>query len=123
METYYSRHRGEIIEKKKKYRELNREKYNALQRIRRQSVKFREYSWRVESGIKNFTVSDYNKLLELQSHKCAICNKKTKKRLAVDHDHKTGKIRGLLCTSCNHALGLLGDSYENISKFLNYLIK
>jgi Recombination endonuclease VII len=59
---------------------------------------------------------DYNKLLEKQDHKCAICGKPETshnqhglKKLAVDHDHVTGKFRGLLCQSCNVKLGVLED--------------
>lgn len=53
------------------------------------------------------TVEQYDSLLEKQDHKCAICLKpasESKTRLAVDHNHKTGEIRGLLCSYCNHKL-------------------
>lgn len=51
------------------------------------------------------TVEMYDSLLLKQDSRCAICGKhqdEFPKRLAVDHDHKTGEIRGLLCTYCNH---------------------
>jgi len=54
------------------------------------------------------TADAYLDLLDRQHHKCAICGKpqtSIKRRLAVDHDHKTGKVRGLLCFRCNTALG------------------
>ncbi len=59
-------------------------------------------------GINN---DQYEAMLEEQNHLCLICNNKDDcgRRLAVDHCHTTGKIRGLLCTTCNTALGLLGD--------------
>lgn len=51
---------------------------------------------------------DYRGLLELQGGRCFICRRVTKKRLAVDHDHETGQVRGLLCADsergCNHAI-------------------
>ena len=62
----------------------------------------------------NLSLSDYTRLLELQQGVCAICKepeflKRNKDKsaliLAVDHDHKTGKIRGLLCNKCNFAVG------------------
>lgn len=60
----------------------------------------RERSW-ARRGIK-LTVDDYDLLLKRQGGVCAICGKPPKKtRLAVDHDHKTGKVRGLLCFYCN----------------------
>ena len=40
---------------------------------------------------------------------------------AVDHDHKTGKVRGLLCNQCNRGLGMLGDTKEAVERVLNYL--
>lgn len=53
------------------------------------------------------SVEDYEKLLELQDGKCAICGEGQRgpKKLAVDHDHRTGAIRGILCAQCNTRLG------------------
>lgn len=51
------------------------------------------------------TGEQYNQMMEKQNSSCAICNKHqkdSKKRLAVDHNHETGEIRGLLCDYCNH---------------------
>lgn len=72
------------------------------------------------------TEEDFNRMVEEQSGVCAICSKKeTVKggRLSVDHDHITGKVRGLLCTLCNTALGKLGDSIEGLQKAIDYLKK
>ncbi len=64
----------------------------------------------------------YQALFDLQSGRCALCNKVWNKRpLMQDHCHKTGMIRGLLCQKCNTALGLFGDSPEMIKKVLEYL--
>lgn len=58
------------------------------------------------------TPEQYDHMLELQGGRCAICEKRPgKRRLAVDHDHETGEIRGLLCTRCNHKL--LGAAHES----------
>lgn len=56
------------------------------------------------------TEADYDKLVLQQKGVCAICKTNKEDRLAVDHDHETGKIRELLCRTCNSAIGLLGDS-------------
>lgn len=60
------------------------------------------------------TAEDYYNLLAKQGGKCALCGEPPRddKRLSVDHDHATGKIRGLLCTSCNVGLG----RYEEFSR-------
>ena len=59
-------------------------------------------NWR-KQGIK-ITLLEYARLLEKQKGKCAICDTyPKKKRLAVDHDHETGQIRGLLCGTCNRS--------------------
>jgi len=82
---------------------------------------------------KNYglTISEYDALFARQGYKCAICDRKPetrtrqgrKLRLAVDHCHETGQIRGLLCADCNRAIGQLGDSAERIEKALAYLSK
>ncbi len=65
---------------------------------------------------------DYNKLLAAQNGLCAICHKRPgKKRLAVDHCHKTGRVRGLLCTRCNIAIGCLMDSPDLARAAAEYL--
>lgn len=58
-----------------------------------------------------------------QKNVCCICKQKcnTRKTLSVDHDHKTGKIRGLLCVKCNTALGMLNDNIGTFENAINYL--
>lgn len=68
----------------------------------------------------NITPGEYINLCEKQYNKCAICEQKPK-RLAIDHDHVTGKIRGLLCFKCNTAIGKLGDDISGLEKALKYL--
>lgn len=65
----------------------------------RNAEKAREAHLKYTYGI---TTEDYNQMLKEQDGKCAVCGKPPKTmRLAVDHCHKTGKIRGLLCSYCN----------------------
>lgn len=63
----------------------------------------------------------YAALLEKQSGGCAICGKKDRKRLAVDHCHKRGAVRGLLCFQCNTGLGKFQDSEQLLLKAAEYL--
>lgn len=69
------------------------------------------------------TSADYETLLRWQGGGCAVCGGKPKsKRLAVDHDHKTGAVRGLLCSRHNHdALGALADSLAMVTALWHYL--
>lgn len=79
------------------------------------------------SMLKRFglTEADYERMLEDQGERCAICRRppSSKRRLAVDHDHKTHEVRGLLCGRCNVALGLFNDSIGTIEQALAYLIR
>jgi hypothetical protein len=71
------------------------------------------------------TVVEYNRLLEEQQYVCAICKmpNNTNKSLSVDHNHKNGQIRGLLCNHCNRALGLLRDNVDVLQSAVIYLQK
>lgn len=70
------------------------------------------------------TKEDYNLMYHLQDGKCKICSRhqsKLKKSLSIDHCHKTGKIRGLLCHNCNAAIGLLKEDINAIESAIIYL--
>lgn len=69
------------------------------------------------------TVADFNKMSIDQNGRCALCKNLPKNTLVVDHDHKTGRVRGLLCEGCNLALGFfetrLKSSFTLIYLYLN----
>lgn len=74
------------------------------------------------------SLSCYQGMLKSQDYKCKICNQEGflmadhhKMKLVVDHCHKHGHVRGLLCHNCNRALGLLQDSVEVTTKAVEYL--
>lgn len=67
------------------------------------------------------TVEEYNSLLEEQNGVCAICEDTYKHALCVDHDHKTGEIRGLLCKPCNLAIGNMKDDPDRLRNAARYL--
>jgi hypothetical protein len=80
----------------------------------------RAYFWR-KAG-HNLTEDQYWVLFKTQNGVCAVCGEPPNtKRLAVDHDHQTGEIRGLLCMHCNTALGKMRDSPDLLRKLLGYL--
>lgn len=65
----------------------------------------------------------YYEMLEKQGHKCAICNgKSTRRAMSIDHNHETGKVRGLLCDKCNLRLGFI-EQIDFLEKALQYLAK
>lgn len=63
----------------------------------------------------------YKEMLEKHNYQCDICESKT--RLCIDHCHKTGKIRGILCGKCNSGIGLLNDNIADLEKAIRYLKK
>lgn len=67
------------------------------------------------------TIDDYNSMLKYQNGVCKICLHPCTKRLAVDHCHKTGKVRGLLCASCNALLGCAKDNIDILHNSIAYL--
>lgn len=78
----------------------------------------------------NLTEESYSQLLKEQNGVCKICQsqetatngRSTKiKDLAIDHDHKTGKVRGLLCSRCNRGLGLFRDDVSVLKSAIDYL--
>ena len=73
--------------------------------------------------IYSLTLDAYAQLLTAQDGVCAICHQPepNKQALSVDHDHATGRLRGLLCGSCNRGIGLLQDSPAIITAALDYI--
>lgn len=75
------------------------------------------------------TLEEYDQMLEEQNGVCAVCHKPERviseygivRRLAVDHNHTTGKVRGLLCQACNTTLGKVSESIEVLLQLAIYL--
>lgn len=67
------------------------------------------------------TQADYEQMFHEQGGKCAVCRKPQERAFDVDHCHSTGKVRGLLCTSCNRMIGHAGDSPANLLAAAAYL--
>lgn len=112
---YYYKHR----EERKEYnRERGRKYYHNHKKERtkanRNNVLKRTF------GI---TLSDYYKMVSHRGNTCDICHNPPSGRggLHVDHCHKTGRIRGLLCSKCNQGLGLFSDNLSLLNKAIWYL--
>lgn len=108
---YYERNRELITMKNREWRKKNPLKLAASKR---------RYHLKYEFGM---TVSDYTMLFQKQEGLCAICKSasSSNQSLAVDHNHKTGKIRGLLCVRCNRGIGAFGDCSETLNRAAIYL--
>ena len=78
----------------------------------------------------SITIEQHKQLMVKQKGLCAICGepeniqeKGKKRRLSIDHDHKTGQVRGLLCSQCNNGLGRFKDRPDLLISAANYLMK
>lgn len=101
-----------------KHKEKRKEYYSKPEN----KLKFKDQTLRRTFGIG---IEDYNILFINQNGLCAICNNPQvstrNKSLAIDHSHKSGKIRGLLCDNCNRAIGLLKDDIAILKSAIRYL--
>lgn len=78
------------------------------------------------------SLAEYNEMLSAQNDVCAICERPESmvdrrrgqvRRLAVDHCHNTGEVRGLLCSACNTSLGQMRDDVNALQRMIDYLLK
>ena len=124
-QRYLIKNRDKILAYYSNNYKMNADKMNASRRKRwhENPDQGRNIKYKLLYGID---LDNYNKLFELQNGRCAICLSDKVlgqgKFLHVDHDHKTGKVRGLLCNSCNFGLGSFKDNPEFLKKAIEYLI-
>ncbi len=121
-----ARNRDRIRLTKKREYEKNRDKY--LEYMRSDVRRKRHFAWKLSKHF-GISVEQYEEFMRRQAGCCAIClqppdeakGHKNKPRLHVDHDHKTGRVRGLLCNSCNAGLGYFRDDIELLLSAADYL--
>lgn len=112
---YYRKFKAELLEKRRPVRRKYYEEHKVKWKYSAADVRRRLYGIDEEA---------FNKMLENQDNKCAICgsnNMDEKRGLCVDHDHKTGIVRGLLCDRCNRGLGNFKDDIPLLQKVITYL--
>ena len=117
-----------VTEYNKKWRQLNPEKvrahYKKWYEKNKEKVLAKQKKRNLESDLRKYgiTLEKYEAMEKKQNGVCAICmEKEPNKKLAVDHCHITGKVRGLLCSNCNNGLGKFKDSKTLLIKAINYL--
>ncbi len=131
MDSYYWRNRDAVLAAAKR-RRLQDPVFQENQRKRAAVDRSNNPDRLWASNLRKYglTIEQYNTLDQRQKHLCAICGKpekdkfwRTKKimRLAVDHCHLTGRIRGLLCHQCNTGIGKLYHSVEILQAAIDYL--
>ena len=118
---YYQKNREKIIERSKKYNQENSEKAAEYQKRYREKNEDKVWARHLKRSY-DLTKETYQTIYEEQEGKCALCRRLPKK-ICVDHCHKTGKVRGLLCSECNVGLGKLGDNIEALQRAIEYLKK
>lgn len=125
--NYFILNKDKLLFQSKQNYKNNKELYVSRSKINRQ----KNPNYNKFQNLKrkfNITKDEFNSLKEKQNNLCAVCKKqetailnKKYKELAVDHCHKTKKIRGLLCSNCNTGLGKFKDNIELLITAINYL--
>ena len=128
------KNKEERYAKQQEWKVANRERIAEQVRLRNMSDKGRAYAVSPErvlgrknrNLIKNYgiTLEDYNRMFGEQNGCCKICGKHQqdlKASLHVDHNHTTGKVRGLLCHHCNVGIGHFEDNIALLSNAIAYL--
>lgn len=137
---YYQKTKPERNRKTKEWAEANREKrrdYSKRYALKNKDrcaaatrawyQKNREHALKMgrERNLKRFyglTMEQFNQILKSQKGKCLICKLKiTAKTPHVDHCHKTGAVRGILCNNCNSGLGMFKDCKKRLLSAMEYL--
>lgn len=131
-QTAYNRRHREAINARLAIKRADpewRAKHRAYQRklYALNKERHKDAQLRIRYGL---SLEEFRSLVRDQGGKCAICDQVPepvlkpngkKGTLCVDHDHETGQVRGLLCESCNRAIGLMRDSVERLSRAAMYL--
>ena len=116
-QLHYQANRDTYIRRSQEWKRRNPEKYRELERRRRaargpeERRRDRDQHLSRQYGL---TLADFEFLVITQAGLCAICGKPDGHDLHVDHDHSNGRVRGLLCGSCNRAMGLF---HEDAARF------
>lgn len=127
--AYYHENKAAVAKQSKEYRERNKERLRESKReyLHRESTQSRMRNAHLQKKY-GITLVDYARLLQKQNGLCAICKRPEDRRqwgklkpLAVDHDHATGIVRGLLCHLCNSGIGNFIDDRTRLENARLYL--
>lgn len=118
----YLKNRKQRIAAQKEYSANNKESISAYRKRWREinADHTRSYDLKKKYGL---TVDDLERMIMSQGNKCDICAKQfsEKVKMNIDHCHTTGKVRSLLCSRCNTAIGLVFENVEIMNSMINYI--
>ena len=110
--AYHEKHKKKVAANRKQYYELNKDKIRSRMLLKLYGIDSEEY----------------DRLLQLQDGTCAICKQPETHKLrgkipplSVDHNHDTGGVRGLLCNTCNRAIGFFHDDHKLLKEAAWYV--
>lgn len=114
------KNKDRLLEQDRAWKQANRQRIALLARLRYQKNAQKELD-RIRLKKYGITGDEFRKILKYQNFKCPVCNRKITKNLSVDHNHLTGRIRGLICNNCNLAIGNADESSERLRALARYL--
>lgn len=131
---HYIKHKKECNERSRKYNkehyDANKEELKQYQKEYRANddnkIKIKEYLKKYHIKKHGITPEQRIEMFNMQEGKCKICGKhqsELKRQLLIDHNHITGKVRGLLCNNCNIMIGMSNDNSERLRIAADYLDK
>lgn len=120
----YKDNKNEV--RRKKYAEDEKYRESIKEKVKKYNASHPHIKHAQRISVYGLTPDDYIEILEKQNNVCAICgceeqNAKHRSRFYIDHNHTTGKVRGLLCNNCNFAIGHLKDSIALLENAIKYL--
>jgi hypothetical protein len=120
--VWYAKNRERAIENVKAWQRANPERVQATRKAVRERRKAQDREAHLQRTF-GIDTAEYEALLRAQGGRCRICGRLPRKgsALHVDHDHATGKVRGLLCFRCNGGLGQFGDDPNQLAVAIEYL--
>lgn len=134
FKDYYAKNK-EVIKSRSRvtWRKLNKEAYQTKRKEResaweperkeKKKMTVRERAYMKVLRKHSLTMEQYEQMAVSQGYACAICHQVPDHRLFIDHNHSTSQVRGLLCRSCNTAIGLLKDNAQFLASAITYLTK
>ena len=119
---YRDNNKEKIKQYEKMYTIKNKEKQRKKDKLYYANNKEKERERKFKQKY-NLSLDEYNAMLKNQDNKCLICGNelKDKQKIHIDHCHKTGKVRGILCARCNTRLELVENHPEIIQSMFTYL--